>query len=107
LLRSPWLVLAVQCPQHVRYRALHPERDPGDSLRPQLRQGGGADGFRIRLDGDFRVFGEAEGVADLGQDRAELARREQCRGAAAEEHSAYGGLPGGQHASREADLLLY
>ena len=30
------LVLAVKRAQHVRYRALHSERDPGDSLRPQF-----------------------------------------------------------------------
>ena len=93
---SPGLVLAVKRAQHVRYRALHSERDPGDSLRPQFPEGGGVDGFRVRLDRDFRVTGQAEGLADPGEDAAEPRRGEQRRGAAAEEHRAHRGFARGR-----------
>ncbi len=104
---SPGLVLAVKRAQHVRYRALHSERDPGDSLRPQFPEGGGVDGFRVRLDRDFRVTGQAEGLADPGEDAAEPRRGEQRRGAAAEEHRAHRGFARRKNAGGDGDLACY
>ena len=97
-------MFAVKHPQHVRYRALHAERQPVDTLGSQLSEFSGADGFRVRLDGNLGAVREAEALVDFLHNPAEPPRGEQRGRAAAEEHRAHRRARRGKDLRRKVDF---
>jgi hypothetical protein len=76
----------VEYGQHLRHRALHAERHPGETTRPQLGEVTRVDRLRVGLGGDLGAVGQPELGVDRAQDRDQVGGREQRRRAAAEEH---------------------
>ena len=116
LSRAPGPVHPVQHGEDRGHRALHPERNPGEPLRPQFAQAGFVDALRIRLGSHLDSGHQAELGVDGPQDRAQRGRWQQGGRPAAEEHRAdrevrsmpitmlITGLLTGQHPAREPDL---
>ena len=97
---------AIEGREHVRHGGLHADRHAGDAGGRQFVDDGIRHGVGIRLDGDLRAGGDAEGLADAPEHPGEVARRQQRRRAAAEEDG--GCRPdaagGREHVSGELDL---
>jgi hypothetical protein len=67
-------VSAVKYREHVRHRALHPERHPVDPLRTKLGQRSLVHRFRVRFRRDLDIAREPEVGPDGGQDLPKISR---------------------------------